>query len=100
MKGKRKLLYVALAGLLTVFFTGTAFGQLGPGGNGGGGEASNGTHNQAQNNQCCTGEAMEVLGVSLEYIGTQDQTRARDGSECGGVPGPNQNPDPGWGPPE
>lgn len=98
MKGKRKLLYAALAGLLAAAFAGSALGfNPGPNGNGGGGEASNGTQNQAQNHQCCTGEAMEVLGLDLEYIGTQ--TRARDGS-CGGEPGPNQNPEPGWGPPE
>jgi hypothetical protein len=96
MKGKRKLLYVALAGLLTAFFAGAAVG-VGPNGNGNDGDNSNGTQNSAQNHQCCTGEAMEVLGVELEYIGTQ--TRARDGS-CGGEPGPNQNPEPGWGPPE
>jgi hypothetical protein len=84
-----------------VFFTGAALGfDPGPNGNGGGGEASNGTQNQAQNHQCCTGEVVEVLGLDLSYIGTQDQTRARDGSECGGEPGPNQNPEPGWGPPE
>jgi hypothetical protein len=95
MKGKRKLLYAALAGLLTVFFTGTAVGfNGGPNGNGGGGEASNGTQNQAQNNQCCTGEAMALFGVALE----SDQTRTRL-RECP-EEGPNQNPDPGWGPPE
>jgi hypothetical protein len=54
MKGNRKLLYVALAGLLATVFTGAAFGfNPGPNGNGGGGEASNGTQNQAQNHQCC-----------------------------------------------
>jgi hypothetical protein len=94
MKGNRKLLYVALAGLLATVFTGAAFGfNPGPNGNGGGGEASNGTQNQAQNHQCCP-ELTEVLGVDLEYTGTQ--TRSRDGS-CGGEPGPNQNPYPGFG---
>ena len=74
---------------------GAAFGfDPGPNGNGGGGEASNGTQNQAQNHTCCP-YLTEMLGIDVEYIGTHDRDRLRDGTGCGGEPGPNQNPDPG-----
>jgi hypothetical protein len=97
---RTKLAIVALTGVLTAAFAAPAFAMLGPSGNGNEGGNSNGTHNQAQNHQCCTGTVYEVLGVKFVTESDQIRQRARDGSGCGGEPGPNQNPEPGWGPPE
>jgi len=43
----------------------------------------------------CSEQVTEIFGLQTDVDGQHDRTRARDGSECGGEPGPNQNPDPG-----
>jgi hypothetical protein len=85
----KQLLVMVFIGLMTM--AGTALGELGP--PEGVGEAG---AQQGDTTRDRTGECKELLGVSVDEEGDQLHTRARDGS-CGDEPGPNQNPDPGYG---